>query len=85
MAGFGDFGEAEGAHHIAQSDGGHVLGDVGHPDAHGGIDGEVFDAGEGLAVFEGGKRGVLESEDIGSDEVFGAGREQPLAVGSRHE
>ena len=52
MAGFDNFGETEGTHNIADLDGRHVLGDIGHPDAHRGVDGEVFDASEGLAIFE---------------------------------
>src|SRR5882757_3912096 len=56
IAGFDDFGEAEGAHDFAELDGRHVLGEVGHPDAHGGVDGEIFYFGEGLAFGDGGER-----------------------------
>ena len=84
MTGFGDFGEAKGAHDFAELHGRHVLGNIGHPDAHGGVDGEIFDASEGLAVFEGGKRGLGELQDIGSNEALRASGEFPLAIGSGH-
>jgi len=58
IAGFDDFGEAEGAHDFADLDRRHVLREVGHPDAHGGVDGEVFYFGEGLAFGDGGDWGV---------------------------
>ena len=60
MPRFHDFREAERAHDLTEDDGRHVLGYVGHPDAHGGVDGEIFDAGEGLAVRRVGK-GASES------------------------
>src|SRR6266404_3809725 len=84
MAGFGDFGEAEGAHDFADLDGRHVLGEIGHPDAHGGIDGEIFYAGEGLAFGDGGDGGFGEFEDVGSDEAGGAIGEEPLTIGGWH-
>ena len=45
-----DFGEADSAHDFAD---GHCreVGVGDHPDAHGGIDGEIFHKREGLAVF----------------------------------
>ncbi len=85
MTGLDDFSKAEGAHHFTESDGRHVLRNVGHPDAHGGIDGEIFDAGEGLAVLERGERRFRELEIGGRDEVFGAGDEFPLTNGGGHE
>src|SRR6266481_2243896 len=57
IAGFDDFGKAEGAHDFADLHGWHVLGEVGHPDAHGGVDGEIFNFGEGLALGDSGNRG----------------------------
>ena len=54
MAGFCDFGKTEGAHDFAELDGRHVLGDIGHPNAHGGIDREELDASESLAFLESG-------------------------------
>ena len=45
-----DVGEADSAHDFADAHCREVsVGD--HPDAHGGIDGEIFHAREGLAVF----------------------------------
>lgn len=85
MEGFNDFGDAEGAHNLAELNGGHVLGNVRHPDAHGGVDGKVFDACESLGLFEGGKGRFGELEDVGSDESLRVGGEFPLAIGSRHE
>ena len=78
MAGFDDFGEAEGAHDVTESDGRHVLGYVGHPDAHGGVDGEIFDAGEGLAVLNGGEGRFGELEIAWGDQASGTGDEFPL-------
>ena len=84
MTGLGDLGEAEGAHDFAELHGGHVLGNVGHPNAHGGVDGEIFDAGKGLAVRDGGDGRFGELEDVGCDEAGGAICELPLAVGGGH-
>src|SRR5882762_3719468 len=84
IAGFGDFGEAEGAHDFADLDGRHVLGEIGHPDAHGGVDGKIFYAGEGLAFGDGGDGGFGEFEDVGSDEAGGAIGEEPLTIGGGH-
>jgi len=84
IAGFGDFGEAEGAHDFTDLDGRHVLREIGHPDAHGGVDGEIIYAGEGLAFGDGGDGGFGEFEDVGSDEAGGAIGEDPLTVGGWH-
>ena len=49
MTGLDDFREAEGTHDFADGDGGKIT--VGsHPDAHRRINGEIFHAGERLAV-----------------------------------
>jgi hypothetical protein len=84
MAGFDDFSEAEGAHDVTESDGRHVLRDVGHPDAHGRVDGEIFHAGEGLAILKGGDERFGELEIGWRDEAGGAGNEFPLADGVGH-
>ena len=84
MAGFNNFGETEGAHDFADLDGRHVLRDVHHPDAHGGVDGEIFDAREGLAVFERGGRRFFELENIGSDEILRTCGKNPLTIGVWH-
>jgi len=84
MAGIDDFREAEGAHDVTESDGGHVLGNVGHPDAHGGVNGEVCDAGEGLAVLEGGERRLGELKIGRGDEAGRAGDEFPVTDGVGH-
>jgi hypothetical protein len=60
------------------------LGEVGHPDAHGGVDGKIFYAGEGLAFGDGGESRFGELEDVGSNEAGGAIGEDPLAIGSWH-
>ncbi len=85
MAGFDDFGEAERAHDFAHLDRRHVLGNVGHPNAHGGVDGEIFYFGEGLAFGDGGEGGFGELQDVGSDEAGGAVDEFPLTIGGWHE
>ncbi len=84
IAGFDDFGESEGAHDFADLNWRHVLREVGHPDAHGGVDGEIFHFGEGLAFGDGGNWGVGELEDVGSDQSGGAIGEKPLAIGGGH-
>src|SRR5208337_4275756 len=83
-AGSDDFGEAEGEHDATESDGRHVLRDVGHPNAHGGINGEIFDAGEGLAILEGGKSGLGELEIGWRNEASGTGDEFRLTYGIGH-
>ena len=85
VAGFDDFGEADGAHDFAELDGRHVLRDVGHPDTHCGVDRKIFDAGEGLAVFGRGKRRFLELKDVRGNETVRAGSENPLTIGVGHE
>jgi hypothetical protein len=60
------------------------LGDVSHPNAHGGIYGKESHAREGLALLEDGKRGFAELEDLRSDKTFGAGSEDELAIGAGH-
>ncbi len=52
MARFNNFREAKGTHDFTNRDGRHVLRHVGHPDSHGGIDGEVFDVGKSFAVLK---------------------------------
>jgi hypothetical protein len=84
VAGFDDFGKAEGPHDFTELDGRHVLGEVGHPDAHGGVDGEIFYAGEGLAFGDRGDGGFGEFEDVGSDEAGGAIGEEPLTICGGH-
>lgn len=84
VAGFDDFSEAEGAHDFPELDGRHVLRDVGHPDAHCGVDRKIFDAGEGLAVFGRGKRRLLELKDVRGNETVRASSENPLTICVRH-
>ena len=59
--------------------------DIGHPDAHGGVDGEIFDAGESLAVREGRQLSFGEFEDVRSNEFLRVGGQNELAVESGHE
>jgi hypothetical protein len=59
-------------------------GNVGHPNAHGGVDREIFDAGEGLAVLEGGEGRFGELEIGRRNEAGGAGDEFPLTDGAGH-
>ena len=85
MARFDHFSEAEGAHDFAEFDGRHVLRDIRHPDTHGRIDGKIFDASQGLAVFERRNGGLIELEDLGSNEFPGTRSENPLAVSGSHK
>jgi len=64
MARFDDFGEAKGAHHLAELHRWHVLRYVSHPNAHCGVDGEIFDARESLAIGERRNSGLGELQDI---------------------
>jgi len=84
MARFENLGKAEGTHYLAQLHRRHVLGDIGHPDAHCGVDGQVFDASQSLAFGERGNHHLSLLKDVGSNELFWAGSENPLAIG-RHE
>lgn len=54
--------------------------DIGHPDAHGRVDGKIFDAREGLSFFENGKRRFFELKDVGSNETVRTGGENPLTI-----
>src|SRR5271167_1451480 len=45
MARFNDFGQTESAHDLTERDGRHVLRNVCHPYAQGGVDGKKFDTG----------------------------------------
>jgi hypothetical protein len=81
MARFDDFGKAEGAHDFADLDGRHVLREVDHPYAHGGIEGEIFYFGEGLVFANGGNGRFDELEGVWSDEAGGTRVEKPLVVG----
>jgi hypothetical protein len=60
------------------------LRDVGHPDAHGGIDGEICDASEGLVIGERRDGRFDEMEDVGSDEIGGTGMEDVLMIRGGH-
>ena len=54
--------------------------DIGHPDAHGRVDGKIFDAREGLSLFENGKSRFFELQDVGSNETVRTGGENPLTI-----
>jgi hypothetical protein len=84
MTRFDDFRDTDGTHDFAELDGRHVLRDVGHPDAHGGIDGEICDASEGLVVCKGRNGRFDEMEDVGSDEIGGTGMENVLVIRRGH-
>jgi len=51
MARLDDFREAQGAHDFADGHSGKI-GIRDHPDAHSGVDGKIFHAGQRLAVFQ---------------------------------
>jgi hypothetical protein len=85
MAGVDDFGETESAHDLADLHRWHVLRDISHPDAHGGIDGEVFDAGEGLTVVESGNGRFGKFENVRGYEAMRTCGEFPLTIDAGHK
>jgi hypothetical protein len=85
MTRFNDFGEPKGTHDFADVNRGHVLRDICHPDAQGGVDGKHFDTAKGLAILQDRQRYLGELEIRRSDEPFRMSGEFPLSISVGHE
>src|SRR6266480_2302148 len=83
MTGLDDFREAEGTHDFADGDSGKIT--VGsHPDAHRRIDGEIFHAGERLAVLQTGNRRFLQLQIARRKHAFRPRVQNELAIDGGH-